>query len=489
MTVDIRTVVIILQLGSIVLLLALLATPTRKHPIVNTFVVASISRSIMDVLPSLLYVIRFSSELGTNLESHPGLAHFCIADTLILTYLTITKAAFAISFTLPCLYLAHKLSRPCERLEASESTSEFYRRTIVALCAGPFVWGLPWVIIVVPALRHPLQLHPSFSSTVCTVHATKAQIATLVFILIPLAIAIIVSLLLLLILWRNYKLPDLHHSVELLHPTRIIRFVALVSTTMVSAVLYSIVLATWVHSRRNIEWTECFQAWQATSAMWEAISPLIYFLIFAAQEEVYTIWYKWLRWATSCCRRRCSRSSRKTPADKRKSGHPSRQPFQVFAWLLGLCAGAERSDAGDTTLSELTATQKNRPPVYEVIEVPSGEPCRQELAGHIIQGPFPMPCLELRRHDGLTPAPHTSRSRGETPQQSPIFRTMPSLTALGGKDDGRASSGRSDKADQLGEVEEHGVESQDSIWYSSDDSRPPTPDSPPLKTQTGTFGR
>lgn len=101
---------------------------------------------------------------------------------------------------------------------------------------------------------------------------------------------------------------------------RFARFGTLVLVTMASAVLYAAVLAGWIHNHRvllgePIKWAN--KAWVLpvrASVVWEgvsrtfvllyplpishnhssAITPLIFFVIFAAQEEIYEKWLEWL---------------------------------------------------------------------------------------------------------------------------------------------------------------------------------------------------
>lgn len=489
--------VIVCQLLSILLLSILLATPAQKHPIVNTLVVASIARSIVDLLPPLLYVSGLSVEFESlSSASHPSLARFCLADVVLLNYFTIAKAGFAISLTLPCLYLAVKYTRARSFLDAPESTPRLYQWTLIALCVGPFVWALPIVIIVLPKIVHdPFTLNPGFSRTVCTVEDSAAQILALTLILIPLTIAIMVSLLLMSILWKNYRLPDFRHSVELLHPVRIIRFAALVSTTIVSAVIYSIVVATYVQAQANSnEWNACFETWLTVSVIWESVSPLIYFCIFAAQEEVYAIWYAWLRsiQPRMLCRRSTSRQE--TATHEATQGPVIHPPSRIFAWLSPGSRRAEQALGAHSVSHTSSAYDKGYSAKGRDVLVVPEERHLQDMPRHILHVPFGQ--LEgdfvspRTSNPGLSPPPRPRRARSQASRQPSAFRTMPSLTALGNKTkiSSRARSSPSEET-TAGNVDESVLQSQNSELYSSAGSRPSTPTSFNVTNQIGTFGR
>ncbi|KAI0961601.1 hypothetical protein AcV7_000660 [Taiwanofungus camphoratus] len=107
-----RIAVITLQLSNVVLLSALLVTPARKHPI--------------------------SPQRFAHLLVHSSLGRWCVADAMILSYLTVVKAAFAVSFTSPCLYYALKFNRKRDPVDAPDSNPHFYTLTLAVLCIGPF---------------------------------------------------------------------------------------------------------------------------------------------------------------------------------------------------------------------------------------------------------------------------------------------------------------------------------------------------------------
>lgn len=427
-------ILVVLQFCGLVLLTALLATPAHRHPIVNGIVGLSITRCIIGIVPALLYLSssRYKASLD-KLPQHAGWARFCVADSLLLNYTTIAKSAFAISFTLPCVYLAWKFtSKHRGRLE-TRNTPQFFKRTIIMLCVGPFLWALPVILAVIPSLRHPLQLNPEFIGEICVVNNSAAQILALLLTLIPLTVAVIASMMLLFVLWKYYKLPDLRHSFELLHPVRIIRFAALVSTIIVSAILYAIVLATWARYRANASDLGCrntFQAWLKTSAAWESVSPLIFFLIFAAQEEIYSVWWQWIRRWIPHRSFTSSRFDETTLSPGSKKASCNRRPFYIFSWLLNHRNHTDEEDAGHYDSAIVPSKPHDNHKGWEEPTAGNRPPraiARQIM--HISYAPF-TPSHDLR---GLPPPPRNQRSRSQNPRESAVFRAVPSLSALGPK--------------------------------------------------------
>ncbi|KAI0932164.1 hypothetical protein AcW2_000862 [Taiwanofungus camphoratus] len=429
-----RIAVITLQLSNVVLLSALLVTPARKHPI--------------------------SPQRFAHLLVHSSLGRWCVADAMILSYLTVVKAAFAVSFTSPCLYYALKFNRKRDPVDAPDSNPHFYTLTLAVLCIGPFVWALPTILIPISRLVHDVQsLQPIFHSTACIISDSPAQVVNLVLILLPLTLAILISVLLLFILWRYYKLPNFRRTFSVLEPIRLIRFVALVSTIIVSATLYSIVMVMWVRHHTHYQEGTCFHSWLATSSLWEAMCPCIIFCIFAAQEEVYTVWYGWLRQLWSPITR-CSCSS--TLASPTDDSHDLRYSCptasRLLHWLLGLRTGPESVTEGTEVIgghSDATISISERSKACDK----NASYCpRQEMPRYILAKSFSLAQPSVRFcESGLSPPPRSPRSRCESPQHMQVCRKMPSLTAFGGRVSGEGASGSSRSGNEVstGEAGEH----------------------------------
>ncbi|KAH9919077.1 uncharacterized protein B0H18DRAFT_1029064, partial [Fomitopsis serialis] len=398
-------IVVVLQFCGLVLLTALLATPAHRHPIVNGIVGLSIIRCIVGIVPATIYLSspRYRASLD-NLQQHAGWARFCVADSLLLNYITIAKSAFAISFTLgyfadcyeALCYLAWKFtSNHRDRLE-TQNTPQFFKRTIIVLCVGPFLWALP-VILAPEFIR----------SDVCVVNNNVAQILALLLTLIPLTVAVIASMMLLFVLWKYYKLPDLRHSFELLHPLRIVRFAALVSTIIVLQFC-------------DLECQNAFEAWLKTSFTWESVSPLIFFLIFAAQEEIYSVWWQWIRRWLPHRSFKSSRFDETTMSPSSKKDSCNRRPFYIFAWLSGHRNHADQEDPDHYDSAVVLSKARDN---HRAGRSPQGQ------IMHISYAPF-TPSHDLR---GLPPPPRHQRSRSQSPRESAVFRAVPSLSALGPK--------------------------------------------------------
>ncbi|KAH9836471.1 uncharacterized protein C8Q71DRAFT_857711 [Rhodofomes roseus] len=378
-------IVIVLQIGGLVLLSALLVTPAQRHPIVNGIVVLSIAHCVIGILPALLYLSNSGFRIASkeHFQYDEGWARLCATDSVLLNYVTTAKSAFAISFTMPCVYLACKFTGNRDRLEA-QATPHFYKRTVIALCVGPYIWALPLIFLTIHKLQQPLSMQPHFIGSICVVVYNTGQILALLLTLIPLTLAVVASIVLAFILFKYYKLPHLRQSFMLLHPIRIVRFASLVATIVVSAVLYAIVLATWVRydSVHDLKSETAFRAWLKTSAVWE---------------------YK------ACCNRR---------------------PSCIFAWLFN---HRGHTDDGEADHYD-SAIVLNKPHATEGWPEPTGgnRPPRAiaRQIMHISYAPFSTPSHDLR---GLPPPPRHQRSRSHSSREPAVFRAVPSLSALGPK--------------------------------------------------------
>ena len=106
----------------------------------------------------------------------------------------------------------------------------------------------------------------------CIADNKAAQITALVLTLVPLTVAVIASAVLLFILLKYYKLPDWRRSLTVLNPIRIIRFAVLLATIIVSAVLYSIMLAVWLDHPLNTNISFSQEVYISIAGLWEGAS-------------------------------------------------------------------------------------------------------------------------------------------------------------------------------------------------------------------------
>lgn len=281
----IRVAVIVLEVIGILLLSALLVTPAHKHAIVNAIIGAALLRNISAVVPLFAYEALW--EQFNQIQQHPTLSHFCGIFGILLRYLTVVKAAFAVSFTLPLLYLALKNAR---NAEGAPRGSPFNKRTVVALCVTPFLWALPTVFI---PLRRLGALSPQFHQAVCIISDPAYQFVSLSLMIAPLVLASFISLIFVWVLWRSVKLPLFSHSLGILDATRILRFGALLAIIVLSAILYAVVMATWAQGNDDPGRVFPMDTTFAVSVVWEAITPIMMFFIFGAHEEVFEVWTSW----------------------------------------------------------------------------------------------------------------------------------------------------------------------------------------------------
>ncbi|KAI0076084.1 hypothetical protein K474DRAFT_1663482 [Panus rudis PR-1116 ss-1] len=284
-----RLAVIVLEAIGIALLLLLLATPAPKHAVVSSLLVATILRSVTAVIPPIAYT-RLTEEFA-HIYTHESLQHFCVGMAILLRYFTVVKSTFSVSFTLPMLYRAREYA---VKSENENDSAGFYRRTVIALCAGPFIWALPVILIPLPQIIHnEASLRPAFVEAVCAVTHVSYQIVSLTMLAFPLVCATIMSLLLLWYLRKSVKLPLPSYTLGNISYGLIARLSALLFVIMTSAILYVSVMALWI--RRNRRDSGGNEIVFKLSALWEASTSIIIFFVFGAQEKVYRVWGSWIR--------------------------------------------------------------------------------------------------------------------------------------------------------------------------------------------------
>ncbi|RPD62905.1 hypothetical protein L226DRAFT_565081 [Lentinus tigrinus ALCF2SS1-7] len=303
---SLTSTVIALECCNISLFALLLVTPAPKHSMVKTLIASCLFRSVLDILPPSVHKAARMELDGA--VSNNGMISFCIADSILLRYVTVVKAAFAVSFTLPCLYLAIVQLQP---KRSADDYPRLTRHTVLTLCGAPFVWALPVLITpLVPIIRRQGQGQPTtvaFNINSCYFDDPAFTVVSLIFTLIPLAIAVLITLIMGIVIWR-FSHTMLDHTGWLFVKTkRFARFAALVFVTMISAALYTVVLSLWMVAHKawmspqdpvgSDLWRDqhpMLTRMVRTSALWEAITPLLFFIIFAAQEEIYETWRGWL---------------------------------------------------------------------------------------------------------------------------------------------------------------------------------------------------
>ncbi|KAH9858175.1 hypothetical protein C2E23DRAFT_168518 [Lenzites betulinus] len=277
--------VIGLESCNILLLSLLLATPVPKHAMVKSLMVACLLRSVMDVLPPIVERAH-PADFWDALNSGTALVSFCVSFSILLRYVTVVKAAFAVSFTLPALWLSFIQIRP---KRSADDYPRLTERTVLLLCLLPYVWALPVLVVPIPQLIRG-QINPvSFHINSCYFDNQAFTIVSLIFTLIPLAFAVLISGAVLFVVSRWSDTTSIQRA--MICTKRSIRFASLVLVTVISASFYTVVLVLWVEGRGS--WDKDWAAVRL-SVMWEAITPMLFFVIFAAQEEIYETWLHWL---------------------------------------------------------------------------------------------------------------------------------------------------------------------------------------------------
>ncbi|KAI0692768.1 hypothetical protein BC835DRAFT_1416327 [Cytidiella melzeri] len=425
-------VVIVLELIGAVLLCALLATPAPKHAIVKAFVVTTLARSIATVIPSIAFQVI--PDNFDALQDHPMIQAFCAADAIILRYLTVTMAAFGISFTLPLLYLSCKFSKNPEYSEYSHC-QPFYRFTTGALAFGPFVWALPTIFTPLPLLsRRIASVKPQFMLAVCTISDTVSDLAALVLLVSALGSAVIFAMVFMFHLWNTIRLPLVTHSLGRLDITRLVRFAALLGIFVISITLYSILTASWVEGREHKQpAVSRLPTLFKISIIWECVTPILYFLIFAAHEEVFSVWRTWSHGSHRPRSRDYSPKAKQTRLETSSdsSNGRKRRWFLKASWSLGEPKTLRLDDM--PSLARPDTHMADRPASATII--PRHILLRPMLQQQISSVPSVRERVSLDPL-GLSPPPRHLGSQCTSPTETIVRQTlvtMPSLTAFGGR--------------------------------------------------------
>lgn len=92
----------------------------------------------------------------------------------------------------------------------------------------------------------------------------------------PLVFASFTSLIFVWVLWRSVKLPLFSHALGMVDITRILRFGALLGIIILSAILYTVVMATWAQANRDPRRVLPMQTTFALSVVWEGAFTRVY---------------------------------------------------------------------------------------------------------------------------------------------------------------------------------------------------------------------
>ena len=87
-----------------------------------------------------------------------------------------------------------------------------------------------------------------------------------------LVLASFTSLIFVWVLWRSVKLPLFSQSLGILDATRILRFGALLAIIVLSAILYTVVMATWAPGNDDPRRVFPMDTTFAVSVIWEGAS-------------------------------------------------------------------------------------------------------------------------------------------------------------------------------------------------------------------------
>ncbi|KAI0348087.1 hypothetical protein BDW22DRAFT_53935 [Trametopsis cervina] len=437
-------VVIVLGIAGIISLGALLGTPAPKHAIVKTFVVTTLVRAILGVVTAILFEVM--PENFNNLPhelQHTKTKAFCTASAIILRYLSLTMSAFSVSFTLPLLYLSIKYAGDSASSERSRAGNQvFYRRTTFALAFGPFVWALPAILAPLPQLVHDVNsVKPQFTQAICTIQDPIYEILCLTFTITALALALLFALIFIYFLWKTIRLPLFSQSLGLFDITRLLRFAVLLCIFFISVTLYSIWTASWVSSN-DLQHPKAFNflLLAKLAIIWESVTPMLYFVIFAAHEEVFTVWSSWCRGTSRAALTSTSRGADRVPSVASSSRcQPTTWWQSTKQKFTGSHHGSEREPGPPSPVSHSAqGFYPTEPEGLPMLSVP----------GRIIQQPMLNQNSSSSHHKeptpsetpGLLPPPRPVKSPsfvsqdGASPTTERSLINMPSLTALGGRE-------------------------------------------------------
>ncbi|KAI0094868.1 hypothetical protein BDY19DRAFT_47709 [Irpex rosettiformis] len=426
-------VVMVLGFTGIVLLGALLVTPTPKHAIVNSFLVTTLARSIFCVIPPIIF--EASPAKITNLPQNSMLQAFCAADAIIVRYLTIAMTAFGISFTLPLLYMCCKRSAHNPGYTGPSPDGRFYTLSHAGFTFGPFAWALPTILASLPQLKRDISaVNPQFLLAICIIEDSTSNTLALALMLSALAFSTVIAITLAFYLFRTVRLPLQTHCLGRFNVTQLLRFALLLCIYIVSIVLDSILSARWIHwSRHDRDRTSSAQTIFKISVVWQSITPILYFFIFAAHEEVFSVWRGWSR---GWYRMQISSQWPNVKQQSLEAGSISEEDHRRRTWLKST-KPSRSSSIDHSRLSSILGHPNSHPAEQTARSIIPQRILLKPMLYHTTTSnsnvQAPTQCDPL----GLSPAPRpignrstTSPEEASSSMRHPLV-TMPSLTALG----------------------------------------------------------
>lgn len=170
------------------------------------------------------------------------------------------------------------------------------------------------------------------------------------------------------------------------------------------------------------------------------MTTLIFFFIFAAHEDVYSVWWQWIRRCLPRCE--CAPHSYDNTSSTSRGYQKAstlRGPLRIFDWLSHHRARPSDEDEEQCACDSAIALSKGRTS-KRWDEAATDIHTPRVLTRHIIQISYAPPFTPSHDLRGLPPPPRHQRSRSHSPNESPVFRAAPSLSAMGPKRPRRAAS-------------------------------------------------
>ena len=175
-----------------------------------------------------------------------------------------------------------------------------------------------------------------------------------------------------------------------------------------------------------------------------ALTPLIFFFIFAAHEDVYSVWWQSIRHCLphwECAPHPYDDTTTSTQGSGK--GSTFRGPLRIFDWFSHPRSHprGEYEDAEQHACDSAIALSKSRTG-GRWDDAATGMRAPRVFTRHIMQISYAAPFAPSNDPRGLPPPPRHQRSRSHSPSESgpPVFRTAPSLSAIGPKRPRRAAS-------------------------------------------------
>lgn len=226
-------------------------------------------------------------DLNVKLETATSLILFCAADAVLDRYMEVVVAAFNVPIMLAILSQARRALHADPQditrgINPSQSRVEPAWK-IASLCFGPFIWAMPILFAPLRHLTDKTSTLVVYSTLYCDIPDSTYRDLSLVFLLLPLLTAVIISLWIVRCLVLLYQRHRNTVAFALYLPLGR-RFTAMAAITLLATILLVINASTRFATKALV----------SIIVVWEALAPILQFLIFASQKELVVVWSNWI---------------------------------------------------------------------------------------------------------------------------------------------------------------------------------------------------